>query len=161
MPLATAAPTRKARRLPAKSWMTDPEVCLMLQVQRDDAGAFAELVKRYWPVVFGQFFRKLHQSDGHLLVRFYIQKPYELAKYRLPKVLLMLPIQLGELAMRLRIPIRGKPLQDLAGAAVKALPRVHLRQGQRRHGRIERPRSTAVKVTCKRRWCPGARPRRR
>jgi RNA polymerase sigma-70 factor, ECF subfamily len=63
MPLATAAPTRKARRLPARSWMNDPEVCLMLQVQRDDAGAFAELVKRYGPVVFGQFLRKLGRRE--------------------------------------------------------------------------------------------------
>jgi RNA polymerase sigma-70 factor, ECF subfamily len=63
MSLATAAPTRKARRLPAKSWMNDPEVCLMLQVQQDDAGAFAELVKRYWPLVFGQFFRKLGRRE--------------------------------------------------------------------------------------------------
>jgi len=35
----------------------DPEVELMLQVQRDEAGAFAEVVKRYWRRVFGKFFR--------------------------------------------------------------------------------------------------------
>src|SRR5947209_4572855 len=54
---------------------------------------------------------------------------------------------LGELALRLRIPFLRQPPQDLASAAVEALPRVHLRQGQRRHGRIERPAPAAVKIT--------------
>src|SRR5256885_9106178 len=68
---------------------------------------------------------------------------------------------LGELAPRLRIPFRGQALQDLASAAVKALPRVNLGQRQRRHGRIEHRAPSAVKITGRRRRCPGARPRRR
>ena len=36
---------------------TDPEVALMLRVQGDEPGAFAELVERYWPKVFGRCFR--------------------------------------------------------------------------------------------------------
>src|SRR5439155_26636131 len=35
----------------------DPEVGLMLRVQRDEPGAFAELVERYRPKVFGRLFR--------------------------------------------------------------------------------------------------------
>jgi RNA polymerase sigma-70 factor (ECF subfamily) len=31
----------------------------MLRIQRDEPGAFAELVERYWPKVFGRFFRLL------------------------------------------------------------------------------------------------------
>src|SRR5580704_7044484 len=38
---------------------SDPEVGLMLQVQRDEAGAFAELVERYWTRVFGRLYRQL------------------------------------------------------------------------------------------------------
>jgi RNA polymerase sigma-70 factor (ECF subfamily) len=37
----------------------DPEVELMLRVQCDEAGAFAELVRRYWSRVFGRFYRRL------------------------------------------------------------------------------------------------------
>jgi RNA polymerase sigma-70 factor (ECF subfamily) len=37
----------------------DPEVGLMLRVQRDDQQAFAELIDRYWPQVFGRFYRRL------------------------------------------------------------------------------------------------------
>src|SRR5256885_2291844 len=42
--------------------------------------------------------------------------------------------QLGEPALCLAVTFRGKTLEDLAGPAVKALPRVHLRERQRRHG---------------------------
>ena len=38
---------------------TDPGVQLMLRVQRDEPGAFAELVKRYGTAVFGRFYRQL------------------------------------------------------------------------------------------------------
>jgi RNA polymerase sigma-70 factor (ECF subfamily) len=44
-------------------WRTDPDVALMLRVQRDDAAAFAELVKRYWLRVFGRFLRRLNQRE--------------------------------------------------------------------------------------------------
>jgi RNA polymerase sigma-70 factor (ECF subfamily) len=37
----------------------DPEVGLMLRVQRDEPGAFAELVEAYWARVFGRFVRWL------------------------------------------------------------------------------------------------------
>jgi RNA polymerase sigma-70 factor (ECF subfamily) len=32
---------------------------LMLRVQRDEPGAFTELVKRYWTAIFGRFYRQL------------------------------------------------------------------------------------------------------
>jgi RNA polymerase sigma-70 factor (ECF subfamily) len=35
----------------------------MLRVQHDDAAAFAELVRQFWPQVFGRFYRRLH--DRH------------------------------------------------------------------------------------------------
>src|SRR5262245_48951195 len=38
---------------------TDPEVELMLRVQADVPGAFAELARRYWARVFGHFCRQL------------------------------------------------------------------------------------------------------
>ena len=37
----------------------DADVALMLRVQRDEPGAFAELVRRYWMRVFGRFYRQL------------------------------------------------------------------------------------------------------
>ena len=37
----------------------DPEVQLMLRVQRDEPGAFAELVAAYWSRVFGKFVRQV------------------------------------------------------------------------------------------------------
>jgi RNA polymerase sigma-70 factor (ECF subfamily) len=36
-------------------WHREPDVQLMLRVQRDEPEAFAELIGLYWPRVFGQF----------------------------------------------------------------------------------------------------------
>jgi RNA polymerase sigma-70 factor (ECF subfamily) len=44
---------------PAASWTQDPHVALMLRVQADDAGAFAQLAGHYWAQVFGRFYRRL------------------------------------------------------------------------------------------------------
>src|SRR5262249_13723869 len=50
-----ADPTAPFVSLPLR----DPEVALMLRVQRDEPGAFEELIERYWSRVFGHFFRRL------------------------------------------------------------------------------------------------------
>ncbi|MBY0524399.1 MAG: sigma-70 family RNA polymerase sigma factor [Gemmataceae bacterium] len=47
--LATLSPSHAA----------DPEIARMLRVQRDEAGAFEELVETYWTQVFSRFFRQL------------------------------------------------------------------------------------------------------
>jgi RNA polymerase sigma-70 factor (ECF subfamily) len=47
------------RRDRAVNGKCDPEVALMLRVQRDEPGAFAEMVERYWPKVFGRLHRLL------------------------------------------------------------------------------------------------------
>jgi RNA polymerase sigma-70 factor (ECF subfamily) len=39
-------------------WQNEPDVQLMLRVQSDDPGAFSELIRSYWPRVFGQFVRQ-------------------------------------------------------------------------------------------------------
>lgn len=39
--------------------LEDPEVVLMLRVQRDDEAAFRELLDQYWRQVFGRFYRRL------------------------------------------------------------------------------------------------------
>jgi len=36
----------------------DPDIELMLRVQRDEPGAFSELIDLYWPRIFGRFFRQ-------------------------------------------------------------------------------------------------------
>ena len=53
MPVATATRAAKQRsKKVSPRWASDPEVGLMLRVQRDDAVAFAELVERYRGRVF-------------------------------------------------------------------------------------------------------------
>jgi RNA polymerase sigma-70 factor, ECF subfamily len=54
-----AAPAVDRRTLPSRSFLQDPDVVLMLQVQSDEPGAFQQLVDRYWFLVFGRFFRCL------------------------------------------------------------------------------------------------------
>src|SRR5262245_43140334 len=43
------------KRLPGT---TDPEVERMLRVQRDEPGAFSELIANYWGRIFGRFYRQ-------------------------------------------------------------------------------------------------------
>lgn len=43
----------------ASSAARDPEVALMLRVQQDEPGAFADLVELYWSRIFGRFYRQL------------------------------------------------------------------------------------------------------
>lgn len=38
--------------------VTDPEIALMLRVQRDEPGAFAELIDQYSSRIFGRFYRQ-------------------------------------------------------------------------------------------------------
>jgi len=45
------------RRALANLAAADPGVALMLRVQRDEPGAFAELVEQYWTRIFGRFYR--------------------------------------------------------------------------------------------------------
>src|SRR5262249_10828031 len=65
-----AAPPGRGRRAPGgarvppghavlSSPRRDPEVALMLEVQRDEPGAFEKLVQRYWTRIFGHFYRRL------------------------------------------------------------------------------------------------------
>jgi RNA polymerase sigma-70 factor (ECF subfamily) len=59
---AVAHRTRKATKpkLRATSrYREDPEVVLMLRVQRDDDDAFQELLRRYWTRVFSHLYRQL------------------------------------------------------------------------------------------------------
>lgn len=41
----------------------DPEVLLMLRVQKDDASAFSELLRRNWSYVFGRCYRRLRDRQ--------------------------------------------------------------------------------------------------
>jgi RNA polymerase sigma-70 factor (ECF subfamily) len=45
------------------SWTQDPDVALMLRVQADDPGAFAQLAGHYWGQVFGRFYRRLGDRE--------------------------------------------------------------------------------------------------
>ncbi len=60
-PAVIAEAKTEARRLSPRAvrtlQMTDPGIALMLRVQRDEPGAFAELVNQYWTRVFGRFYR--------------------------------------------------------------------------------------------------------
>lgn len=57
--MAVSAQKRTPVALPRSPWDNEPEVCLMLRVQADEPGAFAELIDRYWPRIFGRFFKQL------------------------------------------------------------------------------------------------------
>jgi RNA polymerase sigma-70 factor, ECF subfamily len=60
----TIVKTKRATRPPAPRVVhDDPEVALMLEVQRGDPGAFPQLVERYWTRVFGVFFRRLGDRE--------------------------------------------------------------------------------------------------
>ncbi len=54
-----AAPAVDRRTGVPRSYLQDPDVLLMLRVQRDEPGAFQQLVDRYWYLIFGRFFRCL------------------------------------------------------------------------------------------------------
>jgi RNA polymerase sigma-70 factor (ECF subfamily) len=57
---ATLTCNRFERKAPvARRKEVDPGVVLMLRVQRDEAGAFEELVEQFWTRVFGRFYRWL------------------------------------------------------------------------------------------------------
>jgi RNA polymerase sigma-70 factor (ECF subfamily) len=56
---AKSAPPRSPLIPPRPSLLTDPGVALMLRIQRDEPGAFGELVDRYWSAIFGRFYRQL------------------------------------------------------------------------------------------------------
>src|SRR5438309_10209156 len=56
-PVRPAKP--RATRRPSVRRLEDPDVALMLRVQGDEPGAFAELVQRYWARVFGRFYQRL------------------------------------------------------------------------------------------------------
>src|SRR4051794_2040377 len=56
--LATVAPSKQPQAAPPRR-TDDPEVVQMLRVQRDEPGAFAQLVEAYWARVFGRFVRWL------------------------------------------------------------------------------------------------------
>src|ERR1700733_12809626 len=63
MPSVTATKKTAAAMLPVSVIVDDPEIRLMLRVQRDEAGAFAELVETFWQRIFGRFFRALHDRQ--------------------------------------------------------------------------------------------------
>src|SRR5207302_8742093 len=60
MAVASAVRSERTRRATLTvARYDDPEVALMLRVQRDDSCAFTQLVERYWTQAFGRFFRRL------------------------------------------------------------------------------------------------------
>jgi len=57
--LLPAAPSVARHTVASKAYLLDPDVQLMLRVQRDEADAFRELADRFWYLVFGRFFRRV------------------------------------------------------------------------------------------------------
>jgi RNA polymerase sigma-70 factor, ECF subfamily len=51
------------RPKPRRSRLADPDVALMLRVQREEPGAFAELADRFGRCIFAQLFRMLHDRQ--------------------------------------------------------------------------------------------------
>lgn len=64
MPVFASGKKAKLRGAPGPTPPADdPQVALMLRVQRDEPGAFAELVESCSPLVFGRFFRQLNDRQ--------------------------------------------------------------------------------------------------
>jgi RNA polymerase sigma-70 factor (ECF subfamily) len=61
---ATVVTARLRRTLGTRSARQDPEVELMLTVQRGQTEAFEALVERYWLPVFHRFYRRLHDRQS-------------------------------------------------------------------------------------------------
>jgi RNA polymerase sigma-70 factor (ECF subfamily) len=59
---ARARPSNQRSTIKTK-YHDDPEVILMLRVQKDDATAFAELLRRNWSYVFGRCYRRLRDRQ--------------------------------------------------------------------------------------------------
>jgi RNA polymerase sigma-70 factor (ECF subfamily) len=54
-----AASKKPSKPAPRRPRLDDPDIQLMLRVQADEPGAFAELVDRFGPLVFGRFVRQM------------------------------------------------------------------------------------------------------
>jgi RNA polymerase sigma-70 factor (ECF subfamily) len=61
--LASATKVQPRKKPSQASRLDDPEVGLMLRVQRDEPGAFAELIEHFGPLVFGRFYRQLNDRQ--------------------------------------------------------------------------------------------------
>src|SRR6187397_331 len=63
MGLTATLPRNCHKRRIERREIDDPEVRLMLRVQRDEPGAFEELAERYWTRIFGRFCRQLNDRQ--------------------------------------------------------------------------------------------------
>lgn len=60
---AAITPPKRLRSCSVARRRDDPEVRLMLRVQKDDSSAFRELLEFYWPRIFGRLLRCLHDRQ--------------------------------------------------------------------------------------------------
>src|SRR5262245_40880236 len=89
MPTTTATPptpiqTPKAQR--TRRHADDSDVALMLRVQRDEPGAFAELLHRYWAQIFGRFYGQLgDRQEAEDLAQYVFMRLYRARKRYRPR----------------------------------------------------------------------------
>jgi RNA polymerase sigma-70 factor (ECF subfamily) len=60
---ATRLSNRQFGSAKCSRWHGEPDVQLMLRVQRDEAGALGELIRLYWPRLFGLFFKQFRDRQ--------------------------------------------------------------------------------------------------
>jgi RNA polymerase sigma-70 factor (ECF subfamily) len=60
---ASVKASQQKSKLSMLQYHDDPEVALMLRVQKDDPAAFAELLRRNWSYVFGRCYRRLRDRQ--------------------------------------------------------------------------------------------------
>jgi RNA polymerase sigma-70 factor (ECF subfamily) len=60
---ASARPSNRKSKINHQKYFDDPEVVLMLRVQKDDPGAYTELLRRNWSYVFGRCYRRLRDRE--------------------------------------------------------------------------------------------------
>ncbi len=82
----TVCSTIKTNAASRSQSISDPEVALMLRVQNDEPGAFAELVDHYWPKVFGRLIRLLsNRQDAEDLAQEVFLRLYRARKSYQPR----------------------------------------------------------------------------
>jgi RNA polymerase sigma-70 factor, ECF subfamily len=83
---ARATAASKKSLASAAADVDDPEVVLMLRVQRDEPGAFAELLQRFWPRIFSRFHRDhSHRQEAEDLAQEVFLRLYRARKHYEPR----------------------------------------------------------------------------
>lgn len=127
-----------------KAAIADPEILLMLRVQRDEPGAFAALVGAYWSRVFGKFVRQFGDRQEaedlaqDVFLRLYRSRTRYRPRARLATWVFYIARNVGKNALRRRQRKRMMPIGLALQAEELAGPRTMTDQSAAPHTPLER-----------------------